>query len=148
MKELEHIISLLRDVMNTLIQLQEGQPKKDDLVMVYLDSAGKVINQPNVVMVYKRPGMDLTKTVCEQDLMMNAVFRNGMFKESDDAEPSWEMDYDYAINNYWITQPGERIACYKKDCLFNKYKGCTIKPSLTIGGNWGVNCDSYISRKD
>jgi hypothetical protein len=112
--------------------LPENQTGDDLTYKVYKDSTGAIISQPQVVLQDKKTGTQY-----------HATFRNGVFYDDfTDGEPSFEMDYEYALHNYWIVEKGDRIECHH-DCVLNKHDGCTINPQLTLGTGQQV-CQSKI----
>jgi hypothetical protein len=138
MNELEALIEVMKEATKLLVQYKEAQAKRNE-PKEYLDSTGAVINQPQVVLADRITGA-----------LYPATFKNGVFTDlvmDELEEPAFEMDYEMVMNNYTVVQTGDRIACYRRDCLFNKYGGCTIKPMLTIGANWKVICGSMIDKK-
>ena len=98
----------------------------------YLDSTGKVIDQPEVFLVNKR-----------HPTAYRAIFRDGRF-HIDEVKNGSGYDYEFVKDNYYIAQTGDRIACYRTKCVFNKNEGCDIKPMLTIRKNLSVTCGSEI----
>lgn len=142
MKEFEALIKALSEATKLLSEYKEREEQRNrnnppDMVKrEYLDSTGAVINQPQVHL------MDKKHTVS-----FPAIFEDGKFY-NDESQGDFRFEYEFVKNNYYIAQTGDRIACYRSDCLFNKYKGCTIKPMLTIGANWKVICGSYITKKE
>ena len=95
----------------------------------YLDSTGKVIDQPDVVLMEKKH----KKTY-------PAKLNDGIFIDM----VGDRMTYDQAMKHYWVAQTGQRTACYRNDCVFNDHNGCTIQPMLTIGSDLSVTCGSEV----
>jgi hypothetical protein len=134
---MKKLLELIDGMKKTLTLLErELENSKENKCIEYLDSTGAVITQPQVHLADKK-----------HTVSFPAIFKNGKFF-NDKSQGDFEFDYEFVKANYWIVQTGDRIACHRNDCLFNKYKGCTIKPMLTIGTHWKVACDSYIDLKN
>lgn len=132
MKELETLIKALSEATKLLAELKE---KDEATESGYTDSTGAVITQPTVILVDKKHGTVIDAVLRDGNFYRNA--RHGEFIE----------EYYFALKKYWIAQVWDRVVCYRRDCVFNKYEGCMIDPMLTIGANWKAICGSMIEIK-